>query len=561
MNKFELRYGIFILLAGLLSQSTLSIEVRSASVRQKLGDAQNSDLVELEVAIALEDHKPSFITSLYEIESADGTKIRELGTVASFAEITWTQSGSELISNIEFQVPLKRYELKPGFHRVAYKIRAFDPKQKLTEGSPTLFVLPTPIYVLYKDNSGTVANLGLEEDYRQALQMRNLRAKEKPASEVTAPHPVRAIFSAIKKLEEDADAKEDDAMNLMASLALQPNTSAAGRVQYKLALRKKHVNQLRTVTFGTNRKALSNEQTPARYRTVGHQLPDKLSFGTCLVSYPGQVHAEGTLEHANFWSLTTNNTFKIEKMTVHGSQEFYDGPHLHKKRTLVYIHGFNNNFEAAIDQAAQLAEDVDYKDQVVAFSWPSYGFVFAYLNDRALIAKAATGLAEFLEGIAKGRGAGNVDIVVHSMGNDVFLHAITLLAGKNIQFKNVIMAAPDVAIADFNRMAPDVVPLAKKVTYYHSTKDVPIWLSKYANLWSERAGAVALYIRGIDTIDVNAVNASSLRHGHGYFAASDMVLKDIELLLKSENADQTPAERQPDRIRPVELPEGTVWSF
>lgn len=50
-------------------------------------------------------------------------------------------------------------------------------------------------------------------------------------------------------------------------------------------------------------------------------------------------------------------------------------------KVLVFIHGYNNSFNDAIQAAARVKNDAKWGGPVVAFSWPSFGFVANYNAD------------------------------------------------------------------------------------------------------------------------------------------------------------------------------------
>lgn len=147
-----------------------------------------------------------------------------------------------------------------------------------------------------------------------------------------------------------------------------------------------------------------------------------------------------------------------------------------EKSALIYIHGFNQSFDTALGNAAQLAIDLTYSDgrpidnkldprvlyrtgAPILFSWPTYTWddntaptekYGIYDDDRKRAAVSASKLAEFFQLLIHDGEIESFNIILHSMGNRVFMESIDAIEIaiantselENIQFK-VIHAASE----------------------------------------------------------------------------------------------------------------------
>jgi esterase/lipase superfamily enzyme len=109
-------------------------------------------------------------------------------------------------------------------------------------------------------------------------------------------------------------------------------------------------------------------------------------------------------------------------------------------------------------------------------------------------------------------------------------------------FNQVVLAAPDIDAAIFkNRIAPNIVTKAHRITLYASSRDLALYASRQFNSGDPRAGDAGddvLVIPGIETIDASAGDCSLL--GHCYYGDSVSILHDIQQLL----ADRPARDRQ-----------------
>ncbi len=325
------------------------------------------------------------------------------------------------------------------------------------------------------------------------------------------------------------------------------NLSAQERPQipaFRIAKPGEKVDITGTVSFITNRNAIAVGKQTKESATAFLNVPtSELKYGEIVYQLKGSVHDTGKLD---------------ETILLGKRSRLYEESSLAQAKddVVVYLHGYNNSFDAAVQQGVLLWHDLALSMQMMVFSWASKGTPVSYHLDRLEIEKNAPPVAEFILKLTKSRPKGSVNLVVHSMGNDVFLNAIQRLETqgelKNIQFGKVILAAPDVAPKFFSAIATKLVQHSERVVHYFSTKDRPIFFSRFANpIHGVRAGARLVEVPGLEVVDVDQVNSAKIRLGHGYFAAVEEILNDISQVLADDTSKKTVLDRQKGKVEEV----------
>ncbi|MDX1947496.1 MAG: alpha/beta fold hydrolase [Pirellulaceae bacterium] len=200
---------------------------------------------------------------------------------------------------------------------------------------------------------------------------------------------------------------------------------------------------------------------------------------------------------------------------------------------LLFVHGFNVDFESALIRTAQIALDMPFNGAVVAYSWPSQANFQQYGDDEAFNAGSVAPFTEFLSQLVAAVPPGTrINIVAHSMGNRIVMQAIGGLPVETARpLGHVALCAPDVGRADFERWIPGVLARSERVTLYASAGDAALAASR--SLHSERRAGdamVPLVYPGLETIDCTAVDLDFL--GHSYYGSNVDVLADLFAALK-----------------------------
>ncbi len=302
--------------------------------------------------------------------------------------------------------------------------------------------------------------------------------------------------------------------------------------------------QLVRVFYGANR-APTGRETPTAYYG-GARGP--LQTGIVTVSVPDEREL-GSIPKPSVWRLEfrpdpQKHVIVEDLETFPNLAVFVDELRTtlrrsQKREAFIYIHGFNNDFDAAAERTAQLAVDLELDGAPILYSWPSRGRVFGYVADGAsLVRPVVDDLAQFLTVIARNSGARRVHIAAHSMGNRYLMAALEELEREHREgaaplFDEMVFAAPDIDAADFAARLPDVQRLAARMTLYASAKDRALLLSKRINGGYLRAGDAAspVMLRGLETVDTTRAPRSSLRSGQGHNDVFDDALDDFRSVI------------------------------
>jgi esterase/lipase superfamily enzyme len=246
--------------------------------------------------------------------------------------------------------------------------------------------------------------------------------------------------------------------------------------------------------------------------------------------------------------------------------------------TLIYIHGFNNDWDDAVSAAAALQIMLNRKGQkpvnVVLFTWPSDGqsmLYIPYFSDRddasfsrnalcrallllqnklselrrETISGAYTTRREYLNALQNGQVdvdkilcRNGLHLLCHSMGNYVLecaLEASRLnpeYALVDRMFENVFMCAPDVTTDALEPGKPlaQLAHLSQTVSVYYNKQDKPLLLSTTTKHLHERLGRTgssrpSAVDRTFMHIDCTKVVEDGISE-HGYYL-NGLVLQDI----------------------------------
>lgn len=236
-----------------------------------------------------------------------------------------------------------------------------------------------------------------------------------------------------------------------------------------------------------------------------------------------------------------------------------------KDQAIVFVHGYNTDFDYALYRSAQMAYDLKFDGATFLYSWPSAGDFTGYVYDRESSEQAEPYLKDFLEMVVRDTGARSVSVIAHSMGNLPLLRVLQDLGPKlpdDVRLNQIILAAPDVDRDVFFNLASAIKIYGRGVTMYCSSNDKAMQVARRVAGGIPRAGDVSsegpVVIQGIDTIDVSATSTEYLALNHSAYAESSALLNDIGLLLMT-------GERPPDARIPIlqriATPKGDFWRY
>jgi esterase/lipase superfamily enzyme len=328
------------------------------------------------------------------------------------------------------------------------------------------------------------------------------------------------------------------------------------------------------VWYATNRKTTQ----PVDDCRTAFSTPDSLAvrgevtYGKCFVDIP-ESHILGTTARSYCDRLLNRNadvvlmgdhkpfkTFNAYLSDIKEALDVYSKVN-GKKDVLVFIHGFNVSFQDAAIRAAQIGYDLRGPASVTAlYSWPSsprnsqlVTLPLGYTADEASIEASEQYLADFLIGLARGLGPKKrVHIIAHSMGNRGLLRglfgAVTQAEAKSrVRFGKIFLAAPDVDVDVFKRLAKVYPRVSERTTLYVSKRDEALGLSHVVHGYPRAGNMIPPIVSvGIDTVDASNVatnflgqigaDTSEVYLNHSTYAKSAPLLCDIRLALDGQLA-------------------------
>jgi esterase/lipase superfamily enzyme len=209
------------------------------------------------------------------------------------------------------------------------------------------------------------------------------------------------------------------------------------------------------------------------------------------------------------------------------------------RSVLVFIHGFNNQFEDAVFRFAQIVHDSHVQSVPVLATWPSRGSLLAYGYDRESTNYTRDAVENLFQYLARDPQVKEVSILAHSMGNWLALESLRQMAIRNgglpSKFKNVMLADADVDVDVFRTEIADMGKTRPRFTLFVSRDDRALAASK--RIWGgvTRLGAIdpeqspykeELAANDIAVIDLTKVKAGDEMH-HSKFAESPQIVQLI----------------------------------
>jgi esterase/lipase superfamily enzyme len=272
---------------------------------------------------------------------------------------------------------------------------------------------------------------------------------------------------------------------------------------------------------------------------------EHINYGTAEVSIP-LPHSPGVQKGIK--------VEKIEPPKKDGQGDFHDRTAVarsdHKKPLVVFVHGFNNDFETAADRAAMFSKDLqpDVSSKAAIFSWPSKESLFGYQHDEDVVLVNEDRARQVLGVLRASRdssSASSVVLIGHSMGCRVLtfaLREIQLIDHKGDPpkighpvFAQLILIEPDVDKEFFRINIPRLRAVCGHVTVYASNHDNALRLSQWLHDDTREGelGSQGL-LKKIDVIDASAANTDLV--GHSY--DGPQLFEDIRALLQGKTLEQ-----------------------
>lgn len=325
------------------------------------------------------------------------------------------------------------------------------------------------------------------------------------------------------------------------------------------------------VLFATDRNKTGSSK-PNEIFGNNRSSANKLEYGVCKVSIPPE-HEEGKIERPSWFDrlLFNDPENSLKHIMIYDLQTKDESDFLSylsskitsstNKDAFIFIHGFNVSFQEAVRRTAQIAHDLSFKGAPISYSWPSLSQKRGYMSDEDSVIWTVPHLKQLIKKILSDTSLVKLHLIAHSMGNRALTNAIKELKaeGGNLEKINqIILAAPDIDSSIFTDViVPGIKGISKQITLYASSKDKALKVSHIVRSGKRRAGESGdniIVLDGVSTVDASKVDTDFL--GHGYFAETQTLIKDIFLILEHSF---TPSERN---LKQQKLPpKGIYWLF
>jgi esterase/lipase superfamily enzyme len=215
--------------------------------------------------------------------------------------------------------------------------------------------------------------------------------------------------------------------------------------------------------------------------------------------------------------------------------------------------------------------------------------MFGYIGDMDKAEQAEPFLQSFMKLLMRDADIDAVDILVHSMGSQPALRALSALRSvfeterqgmarqQAIRIGQIMFAAPDVAMPVFDQKIRRIAPYADRVTVYASMTDAALLASKVLRSGAGRVGQLdpdtkeplLVEVENVHVIDATGkenwwrLDRIMSGYGHDYFLQSPGVLADIQKILRSIGTDdkKTPKQRSPEWFEEERFRENSKWPF
>ncbi len=272
-----------------------------------------------------------------------------------------------------------------------------------------------------------------------------------------------------------------------------------------------------------------------------------LTRGICEVTVP-KVHRPGIVERPSIFRLEFSED-QEKHIVLTSAVELSDDDFYARlsenvakapdQDLLVFIHGYNVDFQSAVRRTAQIAVDLPFEGVPVCYTWPSQGTLLGYSVDETNAEWTTTHLQQFLLELVSNSGAKSINVIAHSMGNRPMTAAMEQIRWRQKEdsptpFDRVVLAAPDVDADRFRRdLGPSLLKVANHVTLYASSDDQALIASKQVHGYPRagESGDQVVVIPGVETIDVSGIDLSLL--GHSYYGDNKSMLQDLYEVVRS----------------------------
>lgn len=234
------------------------------------------------------------------------------------------------------------------------------------------------------------------------------------------------------------------------------------------------------------------------------------------------------------------------------------------KGALLFVHGYNTDFDGGLYRTAQLAHDLNFKGYAFHYSWPSRGSTVAYDYDFDSERQAEPYFLEFLKILLREAQVREVTIIVHSKGSDMVLSALSTIQSSaqplnRRSLEQLILASPDVDSSRARHLLTNLNGKFSRITLYANDNDIPLRFSRTKAGGVPRAGQLMadgrpILIPGVDSIDATAADMDWSGLNHNAYVFDDRLRADLQGVV----AGKGPPEARTNFLRKI-VDQGKVY--
>jgi esterase/lipase superfamily enzyme len=219
-----------------------------------------------------------------------------------------------------------------------------------------------------------------------------------------------------------------------------------------------------------------------------------------------------------------------------------------KTNVLIFVHGFNNNFQESLYRLAQIASDTAANGTPVLFSWPSQAAAVQYTADKDAAVHSRDHLIALLTMVTSSPHVGEIMIVAHSMGGMLTMETLRELRLQRrdrviARLGRVVLAAPDIDVDAFRSQIQIIGPLNPPLTMLVSKDDAALRLSSLIGGSRVQAGALdvenplvreAALKAKVRIIDISQLQSTDGRLRHDRFVNVAAFYPQLQRLTEAE---------------------------
>lgn len=289
-------------------------------------------------------------------------------------------------------------------------------------------------------------------------------------------------------------------------------------------------------------------------------------------------HEPGEIEKPKSGKTNPLKHFAVnEPIVFNNSQSFLDGINsdlakrgVKDQDILVFVHGYNVSFSAAVLRISQFVHDTGFEGVPVLFSWASRGKTADYVYDINSALQGRDNLVALADILNRSNAKG-FDLVAHSMGNLVTIEAMRQIVNsgrlnERNRLRLVMMASPDIDLDLFETQLKDFGELKKLFFVFVSSDDIALAASTTIAGGISRVGSAdpeRLAELGVNVIDLSEIeDKGSINHSK--FSDSPEIVQIIGKsinegnTLQAQSAESAAASATGDLVRSVTVIPATV---